>query len=239
MVNQYLLLITHMRSRSSLLSHILGSHPEISGYAEMKVNYLSINDLQTLREKVIESLDDPNLNRILVDKLVDLKQIVTREVLNHNDVRIVFLLRHPKPTLASLMELSSPRLPHLHDRMPFVIQYYLQRTAQIRNYASQLSRESLFIESDQLIDHTENVFLQLQKFLGLHTPLRSEYKVFKLTGISGFGDTSANLQTGKLINTAGKQLPVALDPKIELLLQRAYDQSCEQLRQICTIIEDD
>ena len=34
-VYQHIFLLSHMRANTSLISHILGSHPQISGYYEM------------------------------------------------------------------------------------------------------------------------------------------------------------------------------------------------------------
>jgi hypothetical protein len=42
---QYLFVISHMRSRSSLLSHILGSHPQVIGYSELHQSYQRWSDL--------------------------------------------------------------------------------------------------------------------------------------------------------------------------------------------------
>ena len=35
----YLFLLSHMRSYSSLMSHLLGSSPQIDGYGEMHLRY--------------------------------------------------------------------------------------------------------------------------------------------------------------------------------------------------------
>jgi hypothetical protein len=47
-----LFLLGHMRSYSSVLSHILGSHPQISGYCETHTKYRTWVDLWKLRWRV-------------------------------------------------------------------------------------------------------------------------------------------------------------------------------------------
>ena len=53
----YLFVVGHMRSYSSLLAHILGSHPRIVGYAEMHQKYRNVLDLLELTRKVERTCD--------------------------------------------------------------------------------------------------------------------------------------------------------------------------------------
>ena len=46
----HILLISHQRSHSTLLAHILGSHPEIDGYSELHQHYLSPVDLRSMTQ---------------------------------------------------------------------------------------------------------------------------------------------------------------------------------------------
>ena len=66
----FLFVVSHMRSYSSLLCHILGSHPEISGYSETHQSYLGRNDLDRLAKTVREHTGETALNRILLDKVL-------------------------------------------------------------------------------------------------------------------------------------------------------------------------
>ena len=42
---QRIFLLSHMRAYSSLIGHILGSHPHINGYYEMHLSYSGMADL--------------------------------------------------------------------------------------------------------------------------------------------------------------------------------------------------
>ena len=56
---RYLFVLGHMRSYSSLLCHILGSHPQINGYCETHVKYRSRFDLLRLRSRVVKLTGEP------------------------------------------------------------------------------------------------------------------------------------------------------------------------------------
>jgi hypothetical protein len=49
---RHLFLLGHMRSYSSVLSHILGSHPQIDGYCETHIKYRTRLDLWRLHHRV-------------------------------------------------------------------------------------------------------------------------------------------------------------------------------------------
>src|SRR5688572_25028043 len=66
----YLFVIGHMRSYSSLLAHILGSHPRIVGYAEMHQKYRTVLDLLELSRKVERTCDKGCAGRYVLDKIL-------------------------------------------------------------------------------------------------------------------------------------------------------------------------
>ena len=65
---RYLFVLSHMRSFSSLLCHILGSHPEIAGYAEAHQAYAGRADLLQLTRKVESTLEGAVAGRYVLDK---------------------------------------------------------------------------------------------------------------------------------------------------------------------------
>src|SRR5215467_8996279 len=56
---RHLFVFGHMRSYSSLLCHILGSHPEIDGYCETHIKYRWYFDLLRLRYRVVTLTGEP------------------------------------------------------------------------------------------------------------------------------------------------------------------------------------
>src|SRR4051812_40983666 len=67
---RYLLLLSHMRSYSSLLAHVLGSSPEVDGYGETLLRYQLPLDLWRLRRQVRRSTGQPLRGTWLLDKVL-------------------------------------------------------------------------------------------------------------------------------------------------------------------------
>jgi hypothetical protein len=215
----FLFVVSHMRSFSSLLCHILGSHPEISGYAEMHLSYLGRPDLDRLARKVREITDNAPLRRYVLDKLLhNYRQIMPR-VFERPDVKVVFLLRNAEDTLKSILnvvhalggtnELSDPER---------ALEYYATRLQHMQEYSSALGGRALFIEAESLIEGTDVVLARLTQGLGLGSPLSAEYRTFQHTGETGYGDPSANIQRGSVVSDAEERhrdyVPLALPPDV-------------------------
>src|SRR6185436_15808518 len=66
----FLFVVSHMRSYSSLLCHILGSHPAISGYSEAHQSYFGRNDLDRLARTVREHTEEAALKPYVLDKVL-------------------------------------------------------------------------------------------------------------------------------------------------------------------------
>ena len=131
--SRYILIVGHMRSRSSLLSHILGSHPAISGYAELRHSYLRPPDLIRLRRsaKATTSKSAP----FYLDKLVSGWQQVSEEVVSHARVRTIYLIRKPKQTLRSIERLLRYEDVDWYRDPARVAAHYLERLAEISRLA--------------------------------------------------------------------------------------------------------
>ena len=74
-----LFVLGHMRSYSSLLCHILGSHPQVDGYCETHIKYRTWLDLLRLRSRVVQLTGEPLRGRYILDKV--LHNTLTRGVL--------------------------------------------------------------------------------------------------------------------------------------------------------------
>jgi hypothetical protein len=53
--NRYIFILSHMRSRSSLLSHILGSNREINGHSELHQNYTGRKSLLEMKLNIYQN----------------------------------------------------------------------------------------------------------------------------------------------------------------------------------------
>ena len=88
----------HMRSYSTLLTHILGSHEEISGYSEINQSYRWWYDLMRLRYKVYLANNNQLSGRFVLDKILHNRRYISDSILNRNDVHIILMLRNPEDT---------------------------------------------------------------------------------------------------------------------------------------------
>jgi hypothetical protein len=199
-VGGFLLVVSHMRSYSSLLCHILGSHREISGYSEAQQSYSGRNDLDRLARRVREYTGEPTLGRYVLDKLLHNRREIAIDILRRPDVRCIFLLRNARDTIASILNMAHA-LKHSGDfaNPALVVAYYAQRLMQMEHYAPHVGGRAFFVESERLLDDTIGVLARLTQWLGLGEPLSPEYRTFRYTGMPGHGDPSPHIKAGTVV----------------------------------------
>src|SRR5258707_13269189 len=66
-----LFLLGHMRSYSSVLSHVLGSHPQINGYCETHTKYRTYFDLWKLHRRGRKLTGEAATRDYVLDKMLD------------------------------------------------------------------------------------------------------------------------------------------------------------------------
>lgn len=199
---RFLFVVSHMRSFSSLLCHILGSHPEISGYAEAHLSYFGRLDLQRLARKVQQVTGNPVLGRYVLDKILHNHREIAPGILSRPEMKVLFLLRNPEDTVQSILNLSRVRNTKGRFNDPVrVMDYYTGRLQQLEGYGAQLGRNAAFLTSENLIDDTDRVLGELARWLELGTALKADYRTFRFTGAPGYGDPSETILAGKVIRS--------------------------------------
>ena len=108
--HEHIFLLTHMRGYTTLLSHILGSHPEVSGYTEAwfgrgRAPYRNSINLLQLRCVVSYHGNYKPKARYVLDKLLHNGIEISDSVLTRDDVRCLFMIRKPEPTIKSIVDL--------------------------------------------------------------------------------------------------------------------------------------
>ena len=197
----FILVVSHMRSFSSLLCHILGSHPEISGYGEAQQPYRRRIDLDRLARTVRGQIGDAPLARYVLDKILHNHLEIAPTILARTDVRCLFLLREPRETIASVVAMvrSLGRGQGAFGDPQHVADYYAGRVRQLMHYSGLSGLNAVFVDAARLIDDSDAVLAGLSRWLGLGSALVPEYRTFPLTGRPGHGDTSANIRTGTIV----------------------------------------
>lgn len=222
----YIFVASHMRSFSSLLCHILGSHGEISGYAETHQSYLGRIDLQELKRRVQETTGEMVSGKYVLDKILHNEIHIAPSVLTRADVKVLFLVRKAEDTMRSILNMTHTLGYTWLTKPQEVLDYYVNRLQRIENYSAQLQSNALFVEAEKLIDDTDAVLNGLSRWLDLEEPLTANYRTFKFTGAAGYGDPSPTILTGQLIKDAkdrhGAHVPLAIPHDVLRQGKEAY-----------------
>ena len=228
-----LFILSHMRSGSSLLTHILNSNPEIIGYGETHINYASEANFKDLIFKVYWKMRDYQMqHKYVLDKILHTKKILNKSLLTSNNIRTIFLIREPVRSLNSILDLK------LHWNEKKALDYYLERLAMLENYAKIINNKnhSLFITHEQLLQQTNLVFEKLKNFLDANEGFSEQYEILRTTGRSGIGDSSNNIKAGRILRES-RRLDNKISQESIAKAMPLFNQCSETLSQYCSIVE--
>jgi hypothetical protein len=193
-----LFVLSHMRSYSSLLSHVLGSHPEIDGYCETHLRYRFAFDLWRLRSKVKRLTGEPLRGHFLLDKTLH-NYPIAHGILVNPRTRAVFLLREPADVIQSIIHMGTHLDPlEQNTNVGQVTSYYEARLRRLAELAPVLAERAAFLPSEALLTNTDDALEFLRAFLELRQPLERRYRSFAKTGAPGFGDPSPAIRSGEI-----------------------------------------
>lgn len=227
---QFLLLNTHMRSYSSLLSHLLASSGEVCGYAEMRRAYRAEVDLLALAWQVRSTNGARLTGPVVLDKLLHNPYVVTDEVLRLPNVSILVSVRSPMPTIRSIMAMGRDIEPsHFWSSVDNATQYYVDRLAYLADIVER-AQNPLVLFSDQLLVETEITLRELQLGLGLREELQESYPLRELTGVAEFGDTSNFIRAGKIVRERSSHEVIDICPTQTEEAHEAFRSFWERVR---------
>lgn len=197
---KYIFLLSHMRSRSSLLSHILGSNDQIVGYSELHHSYTTKLSLVRMHTDIYQDLNCSFHNKYLFDKLLHNSRVLSDDVINYTNAKLIVLLREPLSTMKSIISMGDlvGNKKYTNQRLGF--EYYCSRLQQLSGYAKN-NFDVFFIDSDDLVTNPDYVLARLSAWLELNQALTQHYSIFKRTGVKRAGDPSKNIMEGKIIKT--------------------------------------
>ena len=232
---QYVFLLSHMRSYTSLFSHLLANNPEVDGFQEAKLSYPDVRSLKHLLGTVaIESRRRPA--RLVLDKVLHNRLQVCNEILRSDRILPVFMLRQPEATLKSLLSLySREKVGDAHWSEADALDYYsdrLEGLSQLADRTRERASRPLYLDAETLTDDTPAAFAALERYLSLAAPLTEAYSVHEKSGREGFGDPSANLKTGA-IQRKRMRHDATISPATLERAEGAYKQCREILRGSC------
>jgi hypothetical protein len=193
-----LFVLSHMRSYSSLLAHVLGSHPEIDGYCETHLRYHFPFDVLRLHWRVRKLTGEPLRGRYVLDKILH-NYAISPGILEGQRVRAVLLLRQPEDVVQSILHMGTHLDPvEQNTNLEQVTGYYVSRLQRLAELARRLGRRAAFVESEALLHHTDATLEFLRDYLELSGPLQRRYRSFAKTGKPGFGDPSPVIRSGEI-----------------------------------------
>lgn len=147
---RHLFLLGHMRSYSSVLSHILGSHPRIDGYCETHTKYRTHLDLWRLHRRVRKLTGGPLGGDYVLDKVLH-DYPMARSILDSSRTRGIVLVRRPGASVRSIIEMGLNYSPVAwHRNFELVARYYETRLAALLRLTEALRGRVVFLEAETL-----------------------------------------------------------------------------------------
>jgi hypothetical protein len=207
---RYVFVLAHMRSGSTLLSHILTSHHDFAGAGETHTIYRTPADLPNLVVTTCEILHKLQLSGTYVVDQINHDEFLTDEILSSPQIhRCIILIRTPEATLKSMMNLFG-----MQDRV--ALGYYVERLETLVRYSSHLRERALLVEYDDLVDRTQETLAALTQFFAVDPPFTNKYVKSKVTG--KVGDPSQNILSGRIIRTQDHKESISAEVAEEAIL---------------------
>jgi hypothetical protein len=239
---EYLFLLSHVRGYTTLIGHILGSHQEISGYAETWSSYRASVDLLKLGLFVCNHGNYKPASKYLFDKLLHNRLTIADSILERPEVRCVIMVREPIATLKSMVALYHKYIAEggavvgctLPATVEDALTQYRERLrtlVMVGERLNALGRKFLFIMADDLLQDSHRVLRDLTLFLQLGTPLRESYSLFDRTGSWDRGDTSDFILRQQIVRERPQHDHILVPPVIAEPARKEYDRCLTRLRQ--------
>lgn len=219
-----------MRAYTSLVGHLLGSHPEIDGYYEMHQGYASATDLDRQARRYAEQDRFKPGSRYLFDKLLHNDYALQLEQFDPGRTVVLMALRPPEPTLKSIV--------HLFERKPGndpyadpagATDYYVERLRALAAFARRYPQRFHYFDAELVCRDAPRLLATLGAWLQLSSPLADRYQSFARTGIAGTGDSSPAIASGRILREERVYPDVVLDAEPLQRAQAAYRDCRHQL----------
>ena len=212
-----------MRAYSSLIGHILGSHPEINGYYEMHLSYSNNNHL--VEQEKLYSLSDSlkSGSHFLFDKLLHNKYELDVQQLNLQHPKLFVSLRSPEKTIRSIVNLFRNKEQWVRYSEPMeATNYYIQRLQKLAEFCQQNPQLYYYFDAELIQLNSADLLTALTQWLQLNSPLQNQYQLFSKTGKSGAGDSSKSIQSGKIVTSTNSYSNIEISDSLLEKAEQAY-----------------
>ena len=200
----YLLLMGHPRSGSSLLMHILTSNKEIVGFGEYLIKYEKYHDFRKAEFDIRRKANRLFKKYKFVVNQINHHSITPNlELLKSDKMKLIILVRQPEETLSSMYMLSESVNKSMSQDA--IVSVYIERLHHLNQIIKNLDASQwTFVTYEDLITDTNQQLQRLSVFLNLQQSLTSSYELKKYTQI--WGDPSENIKRGVIFKTDSKQM---------------------------------
>lgn len=216
-------LLSHMRALTSLTGHILGSHPRISGYSELHLDYADAHALDAQRAALLANDGIKPQSRYLFDKLLHNDYRLLPDRLGATPLKILVALREPEASLRSIVHLFARKPdPDRYASPLAAAHYYVSRLNALAGFCRATTRPYFYFDADVLRRAPATLLPGLASWLELDTPLSERYAIFSQTGQARRGDSSPKLLSGRIDNGASDYAPIDLPAAVRDETRAAY-----------------
>ena len=234
---RYLFVLSHMRGYTTLVSHILGSHPQISGYFELHQSYRTAFDLFLMRVRVANGLNYQVHGTYLLDKILHSRLHISPDILQREDVFTIFTIRKPEESIRSLMNMTMQKSLMDARKKPGTLDYamahYVDRLNSLKNM-SHIPRNRIYVDGESLVENPEPVLEFIRSFLHLDEKISASYSTFKLTGTdAGAGDFLGYIKQGKIVKQRDAHNEYQITPDALEKACEVYEETRSVLKKNC------
>lgn len=217
---EWLFVLGHMRSGSSLLVHLLNSSKEILGYGETHLEYVGRRSFVNLHDHVRSQFekhgDVPEESyRYVMDKIL-WPHIHNKNLLCQTPVKIIVIIRTPKEALPSILSLDLEGIQTTTE----ALDYYSKSLERIERNLEVYDAPFVLVRYETLTNRTELTLQKISEYLGLEQQIKSEYDTIWATGEPGIGDPSERIQEGQVVS-ASTSYEVDIEQEV---LSKAWEQ---------------
>jgi len=220
---QRIFLLSHMRAYSSLIGHILGSHPQINGYYEMHLCYNSAADLDEQLRLYRQSETLKPGSSYLFDKLLHNDYALDTRILAGTEHRILMSVRSAESSLKSIIHLFQAKQtdePYADPEQ--ATGYYVQRLKSLADFSRNNPGQYCYFDAELIKTDSRNLLHALARWCELTTPLSDRYQTFSLTGKARAGDSSDLISSGKIVSAEEDYSGIELEAQYIFRAQQAY-----------------
>jgi hypothetical protein len=233
---QYILVLSQLRSGSTLFHHLLQTNPAVLGIGESGRTYSTPLDLKRLSLRA--HLNHGRTGRwasYVTDQINHTSYLHTRSLLMLPNVHAIFLIREPRGVIGSLLQQSSMKHYWTVQR---AAEYYLERTSSIgeliRNLGDTQPRRAFGLTYNMLTENTSPTLAALQRHLALLEPFLTTYRLHYHTGLRG--DPSERIKAGTVLKPVS-HAELNLDASLERELLEHYECTLTALLRHCSTPE--